>query len=433
MDEAIHWFYECRLMTATYRPATQDSYQRALEEFQSVCADVIYVDELDLGCVQRYDEELQRRQQRLNSRRIKIAALKAFVVFLEEEVALSMSFAHEITIPLQPRALPARPVDIDDAAALMRAVREERKPRDIALMTLLLRTGMSLTELTECTVADLDLPSDDTVATRAQRNESWGRLRLGSRQPSHKQEAPLDEISCQALNAYLAIRPASPHPQLFLTSHGTALSLQGACNVMKRYARVAGLAWAHARSLRQGFVIRQLATGASLTAVQTQLGHKRRSTTRRYAGVVTTAPKATALQGRTCGVLIIHEQDHVRKSLRALLASAKHQVFEALDVENARDMLRLSRLALVVLLSVDSSMQGTADLLSDLLSGESQFAEHRVVALMEGGARVPKKVMGTLTAHDVPIMTQPIDLNILLIYLARAYATLDPQSASMTR
>jgi site-specific recombinase XerD len=424
LEQASQWFYERRLMSATYRPATQGSYRRAIEEFRLVCADIVYFDKLDLACVRRYDQDLQGRQLGVNSRRIKIAAVKAFILFLEEEGALTTTFAHQIAIPAQPRALPARPVDSDDAAALMRAVREEQKPRDIALMTLLLRTGMSLTQLTELTLSDLDLPSDDTHAPHALRYHSWGSLRQGGRRSSRQQEVTLDEISRKALDAYLAIRPKSLHPQLFLTSLGTPLSLQGACYLVKRYARAAGLAWAHTRSLRNGFVLRQLATGASLTAVQNQLGHRRMSSTRRYAGLVTTAPHATALQGRTCGVLIVHEQFHVRKQLRALLESAKHHAFEALSVENARDMLRLSRLSLVVLLSVDPSLQGAGDLLSDLVSGESQFAEHCVIALMEGGVPMPKKVMSGLLAHDIPIMTQPIDNNVLLIHLARAYAEL---------
>ncbi len=432
LEGASQWFYGRRLMSAAYRPATQDSYRRAVEEFKAVCADVVYVDELSLACVQRYDQDLQRRQQRVNSRRIKIAAVKAFILFLEEQGALSASIAHQITIPTQPRALPARPVDIDDAAALLRAVREERKPRDIALMTLLLRVGLSLTKLTELTVADLELPSDDMRAKPVQTNPSGDSLRQDSRPSSHQQEVTLDEISRQALNAYLAIRPASPHPQLFLTSRGTPLSLQGVGSLVKRYARAAGLAWAHARSLHSGFVLRQLATGASLSAVQSQLGHRRMSTTRRYVGLLATVPQASAQHGRTCGVVIVHEQDHVRKQLRALLEGAKYQAFEALSVENARDMLRLSRLSLVVLLSVNASLQGAADLLSDLLAGESLFAEHRVIALMEGGAPVSKKVMGSLMVHNVAILTQPIDMNVLLIHLARAYTELGAQRASLT-
>jgi integrase/recombinase XerD len=424
LEGASQWFYERRLMSGAYRPATQDSYRRAVDEFRLVCADVVYVDELTFACVQRYDQELQRRQLRTNSRRTKIAAVKAFVVYLEEQGALTTSVAREISIPAQPRALPAHPVDIDAAAALMRAVREERKPRDIALMALLLRTGISLTELIELRLSDLTLPADDTRANLAQRNPTWGSLRLRSRPPTRQQEVTLDEISRQALNAYLAIRPASPHSQLFLTSRGTALSLPGVGTLVKRYARAAGLAWAHARSLRSGFVLRQLATGASLTAVQSQLGHRRMSSTRRYAGMLASTPQATALQGRTCGVLIVHEQSHVRKQLRALLESAKHQTFEALTVENARDMLRLSRLSLIVLLSVDSSVQGTIDLLSELVSGESLFTEHCVIALIEAGAPVSKKVMGSLLAHNIAIMTQPLDLNVLLIHLARAYAEL---------
>jgi hypothetical protein len=128
--------------------------RRALQEFLRVCTHLVYADQLDLASVQRFDEELQRRM-RASSRRIKIAAVRALACYLEEEAALSTPVTPAIALPRQERTEPARPVDIDDAAARMYAVRQAHKHLHVAVMAVLLGAGIMASELTELTLADL--------------------------------------------------------------------------------------------------------------------------------------------------------------------------------------------------------------------------------------------------------------------------------------
>jgi integrase/recombinase XerD len=419
-----------------YRPATQSSYGRALREFLQLCGGLAYADELDLTSVQRYEQDLARRQLRATSRHMKLAALKAFLSYLEEQEVLSTCIAHTITLPKPERTAPTRPVDIDDAALLMRAVREARQPRDIAVITLLLSTGILLTELTELTLSDLQLapPQADTYAVRRATSSfptaTWGSLRLCNRTAAQQQAALLDEATAQALNAYLAVRPSSPHPHLFLSITGAPLTLQAAWGIVKRYARAAGLPWIQARALRSGYILQQLAAGAAVSEVQNKIGHRQITTTRRYTGLVGSSPRGTVAHRRSCGVLIVDNDQPARRQLRSILEDAGHLVFEASDVVGSRDMLRLSRLSLVVLLYLRAPTWESVELLSDLPPSGTLLADHRMIVVFAGNEPLPKQMSDALVACAIPMMTRPVDLNVLLIHIRRAYGELGALSAA---
>src|SRR5215831_2380865 len=89
LERAIQTYCTRKLVGPDYRPATQSSYGRALREFLQLCADLVYADELDLTSVRRYEQDLARRQLRATSRHMKLAAVKAFLSYLEEQEVLS--------------------------------------------------------------------------------------------------------------------------------------------------------------------------------------------------------------------------------------------------------------------------------------------------------------------------------------------------------
>jgi len=419
-----------KLAGPDYRPATQRSYARAVAEFRRVCADLTFADELDLASVQQYDQELQRRQLRTSSRHTKIAAVKAFFTYLEQQEVLSVPVAHTITAPIPARTAPARPVDIDDAAALMRAVRQTEKPRDIAMMAVLLHTGILLSELTDLRLDDLTLAPGPAEGSSAARQASsdvsamWGCLRLRSRGAGQRTEAPLDQPTWQALNAYLPTRPSSPHPHLFLTATATPLTLQSASGILKRHALAAGMPWGQSRAIRSGFVLRQLAAGTPLREVQSKIGHRQITTTRRYTGLLSSSARGTAAHRRTCGVLIVDERQPTRRQLRLLLENAGHQVFETIDDMGAHDMLRLSRLSLVVLLNLWAPSWSGADLLPALLRNGHLVSDHRIIVLASGGGFLPKQVTDMIAMCNIPVMARPLDFEAVLARITQAYAEL---------
>jgi site-specific recombinase XerD/CheY-like chemotaxis protein len=434
IEEALETYCALKLGSADYRPATRSSYSRAIREYLGLCSDLVYADQLDLASVRRYCQDLEQRQLRATSQHLKIAAVKAFISYLERQGVLSTRVSHAIQLPTPERTKPARPVDVDDAAALLREVKQSQQPRDIAVLAVLLHTGILLSELTELTVTDLSLPS--ALATGRSLNRGnrstaapkaafkWGSLRLRGRAPAQRQEAPLDQATCQALSTYLAARPSSPHPHLFLTTAATPLTVKAALNIIKRHARAAGMPWVHSRALRSGFVLRQLAAGIPLLEVQSRIGHRNITTTRRYTGLLRSSVGGTGMHRRTCGVLIVDERPETRRQLRLLLEDAGHQVFEASDPVGAQDMLRLSRLSLVVLVNLWAPPWHSADLLSDLMQEGHRFSNHRVVLLTPSDQQLPEHVTDTVVVHAIPIIERPIDLARLLTHIAQTYVEL---------
>ncbi len=438
IEEAFQLFCSRNLGGSPYRPATRHAYSRAIREFLSLNNMLIHPDELDLASVHRYDQELQRRRLRPSSRHVKIAAVKSFFAYLEEQTVLSTGVAQSITVPKQERTEPARPLDVDEAALLMRVVRQAQQPRDIAVMTVLLRTGISLGDLTQLTLADLDPtpPHADRIGTEqgagVTTTATWGCLRLTSRRATQSQQIPLDQATWEALNAYLAVRPTSLHPQAFVTTSGKPLTLEAALSLVKRYARAAGMPWVHSRSLRSGFILYQLAAGTPLLELQRRIGHRQITTTRRYTGLLASSPHGTATHRRRCGVLIVDEREAARRQLRLLLEDAKHQVFEAPDAVSARDMLRLSRFSLVVLLHLRAPSWDGAEFLSELLRDQARFADHRVIVVLSEDDVLPNHLMNALVASNIPIIARALKLHLLLIQIGRAYAELGAHGQGFT-
>jgi integrase/recombinase XerD len=438
IEEALQLFCSRNLGGSPYRPATRHAYSRAIREFLSLNNTCVHADELDLAGVHRYDQELQRRHLRPSSRHVKIAAVKSFFAFLEEQTVLAKGVAQSITVPKQERTEPARPLDVDEAALLMRVVRQAQQPRDIAVMTILLRTGISLGELTQLTLADLDLtpPQTDRTATEqgadATTTAMWGCLRLTSRRAIQSQQIPLDQATWEALNAYLAVRPTSLHPKVFVTASGKPLTPEAALGVIKRYAYVAGMPWVHSRSLRSGFILHQLAAGTPLLELQRHIGRRQIRTTRRYTELLTSPPHKTATHRRRCGVLIVDGGEAARRQLRLLLEDAKHQVFEAPDAVSARDMLRLSRFSLVVLLHLRAPSWDGAEFLTELLRDQALFTDHRIIVLLSEDDVLPNQLMNALVASNIPIIARSLKLHLLLIQIGRAYAELGAHGQGFT-
>ena len=102
---------------------------------------------------------------------------------------------------------------------------------------------------------------------------------------------PMGEPACDWIREYLRrARPelADKHrsDDLFITARGTAMTRNNFWQIIKRYARVAGITSALSpHTLRHAFATHLLEHGADLRVVQTLLGHSDLSTTQIYTHV----------------------------------------------------------------------------------------------------------------------------------------------------
>jgi hypothetical protein len=87
-------------------------------------------------------------------------------------------------------------------------------------------------------------------------------------------------------------------------------------------------------------------------------------------------------------------------------------------------------LSLVVLLHLRAPLWESAELLSDLPPNGTLLADHRMIVVFTGNDPLPKQMSDALVACAIPMMTRPVDLNVLLIHIRRAYGELGALSAS---
>ena len=230
-----------------------------------------------------YIERLNRAFKPKSVKR-KIAALKAFFHYLEEEEILLENPFHKLKIHMQqPKTLP-RGVPLHLIEAMLRAVYAEidtaggsaRKTavRDAAVMELLFAIGVRVSELCGLNVRDIDLTRASVMV--------WGKgakerlLYIGNAEV-------LD-----ALKRYLGLSGRSPNSPLFLNRRGSRLSEQSVRTILKKYEQKANVTLhVTPHMFRHSFATLLLEEGVDIRYIQKMLGHSSILTTQIYTDVAT--------------------------------------------------------------------------------------------------------------------------------------------------
>ena len=152
-----------------------------------------------------------------------------------------------------------------------RALRDAARAdvRMIAVIELLLQTGIRIGELSNLRVEDVNL-ADPAI------------LHIPQFEGSNERTIPLNKPAAEAVAKYLEIRPKSPSHALFITKTGRPLLIRNIRTAIDRYFRIAGIKDAKVNDLRHTWVAHQLQSGVPMTMVSKLAGHKRLSTTERY-------------------------------------------------------------------------------------------------------------------------------------------------------
>ncbi len=166
-----------------------------------------------------------------------------------------------------PRALSA-----EEQRALLRAA-EEGKPRDRAIVVLLLYTALRLSELVDLGVDDVRLSARK------------GLLVVRSGKGDRYREVPLNAAARAALEEWLPVRlerVAEGQQALFVGPTGARLSPRAVDMAIRKTARRAGLEIS-AHVLRHTCVTNLVRGGNDIVLVAELAGHRRLETTRRYS------------------------------------------------------------------------------------------------------------------------------------------------------
>ena len=203
----------------------------------------------------------------------KLATLRAFVRFLIETERTTTDPTELLEAPIRRRQLP-KALSQHQAEQLLDQDPVGRTPlRDLAILELAYCAGLRAAEVAGVQTTDIEL-SDGTVKV-------FGK-------GSKERVAVFGDACREALTQYMDGERVEPDKgyALFTNSHGEPLTTRTVQNVIKRWARAAGLPDdVSPHTLRHSFATHLLDGGADLKTVQQLLGHENIATTQVYTHV----------------------------------------------------------------------------------------------------------------------------------------------------
>lgn len=203
----------------------------------------------------------------------KLVALRTFFRHLEASGDLTTSPINGVQSPRKERKVPVY-LTKDEYSKLLALAGANR--RDFAILTLLLQTGIRVSELAGLRLGDIDL-KEQLIKVR------------GKGQAERMIE--LEPKGIKALKEWLKERPAKESPEvptdrLFLNRFGQPLGTRGLHKLLVKYALGAGIAkQASPHTLRHTFATAKAEQGVDAFLLREWLGHRSLTTTQRYVSL----------------------------------------------------------------------------------------------------------------------------------------------------
>jgi integrase/recombinase XerD len=252
-----------------FRPKTYFSNLAAIYIFLNVVKESgkTRLEEVTKNDLEAFIEHEQDRGLMLSTVRTRLHCANAFLGYLIEAGIVSGDvLARRIRLK-KPEALP-RAIDPDDVKQLFSVIDH---PRDRAMITVLLRTGMRIGELLGTKVKDLHLKERRIDIYEGEKNRT-GRV------------VYLSDDAVVVLKAWLKIRDVD-HEFLFYAQGSKTMSYSTAHLIFTRYLTKAGLTHKgySLHALRHTFASELLNAGMRIECLQPLMGHTSLDVTRRYA------------------------------------------------------------------------------------------------------------------------------------------------------
>jgi len=219
----------------------------------------------------------KKRGLTATSIKLEAVALRIFFRFLTARGRIPSDPAEKLPLPRLPQTLP-QPLSQPEMAKLVTAPAGDTplEIRDRALLELLYACGLRIAEACSVRLENLD--------------EEGGVLRVTGK-GNKTRLVPVGRAALDALKIYLtSARPklvsARSGAQIFLSIRGHALTPARIWQLVRHYAKIAGIEESvHPHQLRHSFATHLLAGGADLRIIQEMLGHASIATTQIYTQV----------------------------------------------------------------------------------------------------------------------------------------------------
>ena len=254
---------------------TRQSYCSELDQAINFLANefgLVDVRQVEFHHLEAFLAACEQRGLKGSSRRHKYIALRSFFRHLVWDGVITVDPTSRLLAPkkefTQPRVLSRA-----EYRSLRRACAHH--VRDAAIIELLLQTGIRLTELSNLHVRDLEMPAV------VEKKGPPGVVHINGKGMKQR-VVSVNWRALRAVRAWLIVRRPSIGDQLFLNRWGEPLGSRSVYNVVKKYLTKAGIAGAHAHTLRHTFGTHMLRKGTSLEVLRAALGHASLNTTSRY-------------------------------------------------------------------------------------------------------------------------------------------------------
>lgn len=203
----------------------------------------------------------------------KIATLKAYFSFIEAEELITKSPMAKIKSAKLGKRLP-KVLTKEEVERFFGAIESSPDPhsiRDKAIFELFYATGIRISELTSLNHDSIDF-ENMLIKVRGKGNKERFVL--------------INESTKKAVTDYLAGRPKTGSPALFISRKNVRLSDRMIEYIFAKYLKAAGINKdASPHTLRHSFATHMLEGGADLMSIKELLGHENLSTTQIYTNI----------------------------------------------------------------------------------------------------------------------------------------------------
>ncbi len=280
-DESMLIKFEQTLTRSALAPATIVNYLADLRAFlrwgQQEMGQHFSLGQVSADHIRLYRyhlaQELHRAAATVNRH---LMALRKLFAWAKELGYVPIDPTDGVSLVHEDGQAPSRPLSAQEVEKMLQAAQNGSRAglirRDVALLSLLLHTGLRVSEIAELRRSDV-IFADPGVHLKI------------CRQPKERQ-VPLPGPACKALMEYLDIRPqTAPTDHLFLCQDGRPVSQRTIQRIINDCAKAVGLDDVSAQSLRRTFALQLLAETGDIELVSERLGHQNKAITEQYLSV----------------------------------------------------------------------------------------------------------------------------------------------------
>lgn len=247
------------------------AYTKDIEQFLDFAKNVRKkeLSQIESSDIEAFIEDLKRKGYTIKSISRKINSMKTCFRFCVEQNFIEKNPTTVVSHPKLETHIP-RVLTQQEYMALRDVCKKDQ--RLYSIVEILIQTGIKIGELCRLELDDITYKSGKPQKLKIKRHES-----------SLEREVPLNDAASQAVSDYLEVRPKFEKNSLFLTKTGNPLLMRNIRFYLDRAFKKAGIKDATVNDLRNTFIAHHLARGASILFISQIVGHKRVSTTERYA------------------------------------------------------------------------------------------------------------------------------------------------------